>query len=213
MMALKKIIKTVYNHVYQEHYQICSDDEAEIINPIVENLDFMDYCELISPISGMPATEIDNYHTKFRSIISSYDCVLFDTHTGLNELNLSILEQSNIAVLVSTPDAISISDTYALIKASSPYIINVDLCLVINQVLEKKTSLEIYKDLNLALRNFMEREIKLLGLIQTDDRLKNFPGKLVFQQGDPGKISALRQIEEMAPKLLHNKLQNDMKWA
>lgn len=211
--SIKKIIRTVYDDYFPEHNQINSNDETEIIYSLSETLDFVDYGKSRSDVSGEHVTEIDYYNARFRSIISSYDCVLFDTHTGLNELNLSILQESNAAILVSTPDATSISDTYTLIKASSPYIINVDLCLVINQVLEKKTSLEVYKDLNRALRNFMEREIKLLGLIQADEVLKNFPRRLEIRHSDSGKISALKQIEEMAPKLLNKKLQNDMKWA
>jgi hypothetical protein len=52
-----------------------------------------------------------------------------------------------------------------------------------------------------------------LGLIQADEVLKNFPRRLEIRHSDSGKISALKQIEEMAPKLLNKKLQNDMKWA
>lgn len=211
--SIKKIIGTVQDYQFETPEQLCSDDEAEVIYSLSENLDFVNYGESQRHLADERATEVDYYNAYFRSIISSYDCVLYDTRTGLNELSLSILQESNVAILVSTPDATSISDTYTLIKASSPYIINVDLCLVINQVLEKKTSLEVYKDLNLALRNFMDREIKLLGLIRADERLKNFPKKYELRQGDTTKVSALKQIEEMAPKLFQKKTQNFVKWA
>ena len=211
--SLKKIIGTFQNYQFQPPDQPCSDDEVETIYSLSENLDFLNYRESQRLVMDERATEVDYYNAYFRSIISSYDCVLYDTHTGLNELSLSILQESNVAILVSTPDATSISDTYTLIKASSPYITDVDLCLVINQVLDKKSSLEVYKDLNLALRNFMERDIKLLGLIHADEMLKNFPKKYEFRQGDNGKLSALKQIEEMAPKLFEKKIQNNVKWS
>jgi flagellar biosynthesis protein FlhG len=211
--SLTKIIETVQDYQFQPPDQLCSNDEAEIIYSLSQNLDFVNYRESRRYLADERATELDYYNAYFKSIISSYDCVLYDTHTGLNELNLSILQESNVAILVSTSDASSISDTYALIKASSPYIIDVDLGLVINQVLDKKSSLEVYKDLHLALRNFMERDIKLLGLIQTDEMLKNFPKKYEFRQGDNGNISALKQIEEMAPKLFVKKTQNIVKWS
>jgi flagellar biosynthesis protein FlhG len=213
--SMVKIIKTFYDNFSHECHQFSTNDEVDNIFSLSERLDFVDYCKsgCPGPDANANATEIDYYNANFRSIISSYDCVLFDTHTGLNELNLSILQDSNIAILVSTPDATSISETYALLKASASYIVNADLCLVINQVLEKKTSLEVYNDLNLALQNFMDREIKLLGLIQADEIFKNFPRKPDLQQVETGKISALKQIEEMAPKLLQKRIRNNLKWT
>ena len=64
--------------------------------------------------------------------LTPYNYIIIDTHTGLTEINLSLLQDTEIAILVTTPDATSIFETYSLIQAASTYLSEKKLYLVIN---------------------------------------------------------------------------------
>jgi flagellar biosynthesis protein FlhG len=100
-----------------------------------------------------------------------YDYVFFDTHTGLSSFNLSLLQNSDLGLLVSTTDPSSIHDIYILVKALQPYLNNVNLCLIINQITEDKKYEKLYEDLRIALNQFLGYELGLIGIIPFDQEV------------------------------------------
>jgi len=174
---------------------------ASIVS-LSSSLDFLDYQEDAEGKFYDIENTIEYYRAIFRPFTSEYEYIIFDTQTGLNELNLALLKDSDKAILVSTPDASSISDIYSLIKTSSSFTTKAKFYLVINQVIEQKSSIEAHKNLNFAMRQFLDSEIELLGLIPADDFLKNLALKSHILRRNQGEFPALTNMKRIAHSLL-----------
>ena len=169
---------------------------------ISPHLDFLDYQEDGEGKFYDIEDSIEYYRAVFEPFTLEYDYLVFDTQTGLNELNLALLRDSDRAILVSPPDASSMSDIYEFIKTSSTFIAKANFYLVINRVIEQKSSLEAHRNLNLALSHFLNSEIELLGLIPTDEIPKNIALLETHPESKPAKHSALAEMREIAQSLL-----------
>ncbi len=182
----------------------CSLSEKEALRDAVVSVDnefyFLGNLRLPGKIQNLQA-DIYDCRDMWWAISSSYDYMVLDTHTGLNEMNLALFQEADAGVVVSTPDLRTVFDTYTLIKASAPFLNRPALYLVINQVFEKKVSEEARKNLSFAFRHFLESDVKLLGMIPADDSLKFSPHyqKPVWQLSQ--KMQVMQKIEEMAEVL------------
>ncbi|UCF65013.1 MAG: AAA family ATPase [bacterium] len=180
--------------------------ESQMMNANIVSLsttlDYLDYKEDAAGKFYDIENTIEYYRAIFKPFTSEYDYIIFDTQTGLNELNLALLRDSDKTILVSTPDVSSISDVYSLIKTSSSFTTKAKFYLVINQVIEQKSSIEAHRKLNFALRQFLNSEIELLGLIPADDILKNSALQYQIFQNHPEKFPALTKMKRIAQSLL-----------
>lgn len=146
--------------------------EDKAVIPIYHNLDLL--ANVVDEFGDQnPAIpEVDQFFRLLGPLTKGYGFVVFDTHTGINELNLDLLQASDCVIFVSSTDPTSIIDTYTIIKASYPYLSRSDIQLILNQVFEKNASNEAHHNLNYALNNFLDCEINLLGAIPLDDSVK-----------------------------------------
>ena len=160
---------------------VCSFSELEILQ-LTKNLNYLpDFQNGIGKILNKRSPKT-NY----------YDYIIFDTCTGLNAFNLGLLQNSDLGLVVSTADPGSIHDTYILIKALQPYLKDVNLRLVINQISEDKQYEKLYEDLRIALNQFLGYELGLIGKIPFDDE--------VIQKKLDNKKS---KIEHFSPAIIH----------
>ncbi len=102
------------------------------------------------------------------SLTSGYNQVIVDTHSGLNELTLALLQQADLGLVVSTPDLNSLYDTYSLMNAAVPFLSRPKLFLIINKILDKQDGEAAHKNLSFAFRNFQQSELALLGMVPGD---------------------------------------------
>jgi len=146
--------------------------ENKAVIPIYHNLDLLANVVDEFGDQNLAIPEVDQFFRLLGPLTKEYGFVVFDTHTGLNELNLDLLQASDCVIFVSSTDPTSIIDTYTIIKASYPYLSRSDIRLILNQVFEKNASNEAHHNLNYALNNFLDCEINLLGAIPLDDSVK-----------------------------------------
>ena len=130
-----------------------------------------------------------------------YRYTVIDTRTGLTEMNLSLVAQCNKIIMISTPDATSIYDTYSLIKVANSYFDDKNIFLVLNQVIDRESSLDAYRELNSTLKYFLNSGIRLLGIIPEDISVADIQNYLI--QPDPGtfKSPALKIIREISSRI------------
>jgi MinD-like ATPase involved in chromosome partitioning or flagellar assembly len=142
-----------------------------------ENLDFLSNiaCNKNSIASS---SQNSGQLRSFKAELYPYNYIIIDTYTGLNEINLSLLQDTDIAILITTPDATSVFETYSLIKAASTYLNEKKLYLVINKSIDADASFKAHEELNFALRHFLNYDISLLGIIPDDSSLSLAAEKL-----------------------------------
>ncbi len=103
---------------------------------------------------------------------ATYDVIIFDTHTGLDEWNARIMETAQEIFLVSLTDPASIIDSYSFLKGYIQYLPSEKIALLLNQTLNRQSALEAHEKLNLALKHFLNIQVPLNGNIPFDYQLK-----------------------------------------
>jgi flagellar biosynthesis protein FlhG len=189
-------------HKGSHSHNFCSEEKQSIdpqdVVSLNRNLD------LVSNISGEPAESGIHFLDPFQildlfcRVSDDYQYLIFDTHTGLNELNLVLLQECHQTIFISSTDPESVIDTYTLIKASQPYLNESDIYLIINQFVEKRISEEAHQDLDFALQHFIGYKIPLLGAIPVDDLIKFSPAEEVFPGEKTRQSEALTEIDRIA---------------
>lgn len=103
---------------------------------------------------------------------ATYDVIIFDTHTGLDEWNTRIMETAHGIFLVSLTDPAAIIDSYSFLKGYIQYLPPEKIGLLLNQTLNRQSALEAHEKLNLAIKHFLNIQIPLQGNIPFDYQLK-----------------------------------------
>jgi flagellar biosynthesis protein FlhG len=165
-----------------------------------DNLDFLSNIACNKNSFASPS-QISGKLRSFKAELSPYNYIIIDTHTGLNEINLSLLQDTDTAILITTPDATSVFETYSLIKAASTYLSEKKLYLVINKSIDADASLKAHEELNFALRHFLSCDISLLGIIPDDSSLSLATDKLAGFGDEKELHGALAIIQQVSQRI------------
>jgi flagellar biosynthesis protein FlhG len=150
-------------------------------NKCIENYAILSICENLDLLANV-TTEFGTQKHRIEGIkelpglitplLENYQFIVFDTRTGLGDLNLVLMENVDRILLVSSVDPAAIIDTYTFIKTSQPFLSKADIQLVINQIVDESLGYKTYQNLNFALKQFLNYEINLLGVIPADDLVR-----------------------------------------
>jgi len=167
------------------------------------NFDFLGFNFSLSRTIVMERFFIQNLIKQLSELSNCYDFFIFDTPSGMSELNLALLQHGISGVFVSTADAETLFDTYALLKAVYPHLSQPDLHLIINRVLDVHSSEEAHQNLQYALHHFLNQDIRLLAMIPLDGDL---PGTGLTSQLFPATSPAIAKIQQIARSLTADQL-------
>ncbi len=133
-------------------------------------------------------------------ISSEYDYILLDTAAGAGEDVLSILNQSDARVIVTTPEPTAVMDAYAILKLlSNKHINNLKFLLVNNSksLLEGKST---FDNLKIAVSHFLKEELSFLGIIEHDSAVTtSIRNQKIFLISNPERRIS-RQILKISKK-------------
>lgn len=138
----------------------------------------------------------------FRELERLYDIILIDTSAGLTENVIQFVAGADDVVLVTNSEPTSITDAYAMIKVASTRNPTLRFQVMINLAARHSDAMDTFEKLQLAVRNFLNVEIRLLGYIPVDP---NVPAAVA--QREPfitlyPRTSATTSMIMMARKLL-----------
>jgi MinD-like ATPase involved in chromosome partitioning or flagellar assembly len=171
--------------------------QSEIIT-LDSNFDFLGFTFSLPKTIPMEGYFIQNLLKQLYELNCRYDFFIFDTPTGMNELNLALLQTKTSGIFVSTADAETLFDTYTLLKAVYPHLSKPDIHLIINRVLDTQSGEEAHQNLRYALHHFLNQDIKLLAMVPLDGEVQ-FNG--LQSQALPACSPALIKIQQIARSL------------
>ncbi len=128
----------------------------------------------------------------------NYAYIIFDTASGMDELNLALLQNKMTGVFVSAADPESLLDTFTLLRAVAPHLNRPDLRLILNRILDYHSGETAQHTMRYALHHFMDQEIKLLGMVPFEEDLY-ISGLSAFPFAK--NSSAFDKIQQIARKL------------
>lgn len=100
------------------------------------------------------------------------DILIVDTGAGISKNVLGFVAVSDEVIVVTTPEPTSITDAYGLIKVASKYVPRDNMHIVINRALDEKEAVYTYERLGGVVKNFLNRDIKYLGYVVDDIKVK-----------------------------------------
>lgn len=113
------------------------------------------------------------------------DLVVLDAGSGTSEAAARFWRAADEIVVVTTPDAIAVMDTYATIKSTLPPHWSSPIQVVVNQVEAPVVAADASRRIHVSCRRFLKRETELLGCVSLDE-------------------SVLESIQAAVPLLIHN---------
>ncbi|MBB5172058.1 MinD/ParA family protein [Texcoconibacillus texcoconensis] len=125
-----------------------------------------------------------------------YDFILFDMGAGATEDSLKFILSSHEVILITTPEPTSITDAYAMVKYIHMHDHNLGLSLMINRSESEKEGKQTGRNLQNVCRQFLKKEVRLLGAIPQDETvLKAVKAQVPFTIHSPAAKStkALRK--------------------
>jgi len=134
----------------------------------------------------------------------SYDIVLVDTGAGLSENVMQFVASADDSVLVTNSEPTSITDAYAMVKIATHRNPALKMQVVVNLAAKEQEAKETFEKLQLAVRNFLNVDIELLGLLPLDRNVQSAVAeRQPFLTLYP-KCAASTAIMLMAHRLLRN---------
>ncbi|EKN63672.1 hypothetical protein BABA_24350 [Neobacillus bataviensis LMG 21833] len=99
------------------------------------------------------------------------DIILFDTGAGLSRESQRCHLAADEIILVTTPEPTAMTDAYSVIKILHHQDANLHVRLVVNRVASSKEGMEIAGRFRTVTKQFLEKEIDILGFIPNDSHV------------------------------------------
>jgi len=148
------------------------------------------------------STVRDKLLTAFEEFERIYDIIVIDTGAGLSENVLAFILGADDVVLVTNSEPTSITDAYAMVKVAIQQNPAVKIHVIVNLAVNRAQAEETFEKLQLAVRNFLQAEISMLGFLPVDPNIPVAVGKQEPFTSLFPRSTATNSLMMMARKLL-----------
>ncbi len=161
------VILGIQPHLTLEDVIFRGKSIEEVLVSIYENLD------ILPGSSGIPALADLSHERRKRFIegfshLKGYDFIIIDNSPGIAPSVLSFCLSAPELIVVSTPEATSITDAYALIKSLKRNGLRYPPFFVLNRTLSREQIKKVVFRLNEVCKRFLELPLLFLGAIFED---------------------------------------------
>lgn len=190
--------KTISDFLYQEI------PIQEIIYDGPDNVSFISAGNGFSNIVELDQIMVVRLIAGLEQLQHQYDYIMFDMGAGATSSNLQILLSVDDIIVVTTPEPTSITDAYSMMK----YISNLDsgnqFYLICNRAEKEKEGLYTLERLQLTVSKFLNKDIRLLGVLLEDSHVrKAVKLQVPFYHAFPTSSISVK-LEKMVEQYLGN---------
>lgn len=121
-------------------------------------------------LAGLTEEAILSFIHDWRNFTYNLDFLIIDTSPGISRTVTSFVLSCDETIIVCTPDPLSITDAYSMVKVLSRDL-NQTLHLVINRSRDLKSSRSISSRMLKTVKKYLNIDMKLLGIIPEDDQV------------------------------------------
>ncbi len=183
------------------HYLTYNQSIEDVIISYSENL------HLILGESGKidhPSLNEDKVNllvNELKELSNSYDVILFDTSSGIENGTLQLLLKSDEIILVTSPEPTSVMDAYVIFKLLKSNGSQKNASVIVNKCFNNNDALEAFDNLEKATKHFLKTEINYLGgLSFSKDVIRSIQDQTpLMYSNESSNISA--QIKQISSKL------------
>ncbi|QGG48189.1 MinD/ParA family protein [Heliorestis convoluta] len=122
----------------------------------------------IVELANLEAPDLDRFIEGLAELDGTVDVLLIDTGAGISRNVLSYIYAADELIVLTTPEPTAITDAYGLIKSVEMVQKKIPISLVINRVENEKEGNAVSQKLVVAVRQFLNRDITVIGYIPDD---------------------------------------------
>lgn len=157
--------KYTISNMFTNKLPIC-----DIIEEGPNGLSFIAGGSGLSDLFTMNQDDSNYFFSQYEELLHLYDYIIFDMGAGATKDSLSFILAADECVIVTTPEPTSITDAYGMIK----HIVNnrgtMQMYVIMNRAMSEKSGLKALADFQKIVKNFLEIDVKLMGILP-DDRI------------------------------------------
>jgi flagellar biosynthesis protein FlhG len=114
--------------------------------------------------SGMSERAIQRLLKQMRSLAPHADCVLVDAGNQPSDFTARVWSTADRLLLVTSPDAVAVMDSYALVKTLlTRQSLHRPLLLVVNQVADEAMAVDVHRRIDQSCRRFLGLAVEFAG--------------------------------------------------
>ena len=123
------------------------------------------------PLPGSRESAPQRLLRQFQSLGRHADLILLDVGCRVSDATRRFWHAADDVVLVTTPDAAALMDSYAAIKSQLTADARAHLHLIVNRVADEQLGRDVFGRLDKSCRRFLDCSLGLLGLVPADEAL------------------------------------------
>ncbi len=178
----------------------CKFEDAVLEGP--GEIDILPGTTGVDDLINISSTEIRRLIEASSHMEHNYDIILLDIGAGLHYSVTNFILACQEAVIVLTPEPTAIMDAYSLIKYLSNKNYQGKIKILINQITSSKEGKDVSNRMQKVIKQYLQQEIELLGLIPFDESVRSSVKKQVpFLILYPGSEAA-GSIKKIAAKMI-----------
>lgn len=175
----------------------------EIMTKITDNLYLIPGSSGVSGIREMPFDQLSTFREEILKIEDMFEYLIVDTSAGVSKQVINLLRGSDRILLVCNEEPTSILDAYSLCKVLYQVEDSAEVEFVANNVASEVEAREVYGKLRVAIKHFLNKELKYLSFVVHDKGIANgvINQKPLMIQDAPGPARA--SFTRLAELLMH----------
>jgi flagellar biosynthesis protein FlhG len=154
----------------------------------------------LEELANLDTARLERLRMAFMGLEDNYDYLLMDTGAGIGSAMTHFVKNSDLALLVMTPDPSSLADSYAMVKVLYEKG-NVRVAVVVNMVSSEREGRETFDRLNTLVVRFLKKPVELYAILPADKEVHRL-GRRQIQLADRGANSRFYDIaSDLAKKI------------
>lgn len=159
-------INILLNHTVKKNISCFfsqTDSLEELIVSYNENLDLIFGASGGNEIPKMSENLLDYFFTMLNRISNKYDFIIIDSSAGANDFTVKQLLNSNINIVLLSPEPTAVMDAYVVIKLLKENGYSGYKLAVVNKTMNESDANDAFHNLAVAAKHFLNEEIEFLG--------------------------------------------------
>ncbi|SEH73208.1 flagellar biosynthesis protein FlhG [Halobacillus karajensis] len=140
----------------------------DIIELGPESLSYIAAGSGLSQIFTSDYFKFASFQREFEKITRPFDYILFDMGAGTSQDRLNFISSAHEAIVVTTPDPTSLTDSYAMIKQLVDKGRDVPIKILVNRARSESLGKTTYSRLSFVAKKFLHVDVSLLGILPDD---------------------------------------------
>lgn len=153
------------SHVFFHHLSL---EEIVIEGPL--GLKLIAGASGSAALADLTEERILSFIHQWKSFTHALDFLIIDTSPGISHIVTSFVQSCDETIIVCTPDPLSITDAYSMVKVLSKDMKQI-LHLVINRSRDLKNSRSITQRMVKTVKKYLDIDMNVLGIIPEDDQV------------------------------------------